>query len=57
MSDDFPIIQDIDAFFAQHDYGLSEDQQKLIQEKLDKGVGIVEIARDIFDDPNIVARS
>lgn len=57
MSDDFPIIQDIDAFFSQHDYGLSEDQQKLIREKLDKGVGVVEIAREIFDDPNVVARS
>lgn len=57
MSDDLPIIKDLEVFFCQHDYGLSEDQQNLIRQRLEEGVGVTEIAREIYDDPNVVARS
>ena len=56
---DFPTIVSLDVFFNQHDYGLSEDQQLLIKKRLkdSDNPSLVQIAREVFDDVDIVARS
>jgi hypothetical protein len=55
---DFPIIASLEEFFNQHDYGLTEDQQLLIKKRLEdpSKPSLVQIAIEVFDDPNIVAR-
>lgn len=50
-------IPDIDAFFAKHDYGLNEYQQKTIKKRFKEDESIINIAREVYDDPTIVARS
>lgn len=54
---DVPIISNIESFFDEYDYGLSTQQQDLIKQRLDEGISLVSISREVFDDENLAARS